>query len=304
MTRRTAAGLLAAVTAVVGAAACGSSANSKAVDATATAPAVSTTTAPARNAVTITATDYKFAVSGPVHPGMVDVVLDNRGSAYHMVEMAPLKDGVTSAQIGDAASKGEDALFGLVAGDPGNVAVTGLPATIAPGRKAEAMVHFARAAKYLMMCFVPGPQGQPHVALGMLGTLDVSGTTAGNPPAVDGTITLTDSAIEMPDAAGSGTGWYAVRNSGTAPHAISIAALPSGTTLDAEYQWFGEHFAQNQPLRGAPGDLVTGLNVVTPGETAYLRLDLPSGHYGYVSTEGDPPADDYSKGLKGEFDVR
>jgi hypothetical protein len=33
-------------------------------------------------------------------------------------------------------------------------------------------------------------------------------------------------------------------------------------------------------------------------------VSLAAGHYGYVSTEGDSPNDDYAKGLKGEFDVK
>jgi hypothetical protein len=36
---------------------------------------------------------------------------------------------------------------------------------------------------------------------------------------------------------------------------------------------------------------------------AYLEWSLPAGNYGYVSTDGDAPNDDYAKGLKGGFTI-
>jgi hypothetical protein len=292
-----------AVAMAIGIAACGDDADTATTGTKPPEATATTATAAAKNSVTITATDYAFATSGPVHPGMVDVVFDNQGGAYHMVEMAKLKDGVTKTQVDEAMSKGEDALMELLAGNPDEASVSGLPAIIAPGARAESVAEIADAGTYVMLCFVPGPDGAPHAAMGMVDTLEVTGDEAGSAPKTDGTITLTDTGIELPDAAKSGKGWFAVENTGTAPHTISFTTLPKGTTVDDEYQWVGEHFAQGQPLVGAPGDLVTGVNVVPPGETVYLHLDLSPGHYGFVSTEGEPPNDDFSHGLKGEFDV-
>jgi uncharacterized cupredoxin-like copper-binding protein len=310
MRRRTSTAAIAVtLAAVIGLAACGGDDDDSATAST-TAPDAPTTTAsdataPTDNQVVITATDYAFNVSGPVHTGPVDVVLDNVGKAYHMVESVPLKDGVTADDLAAAAKKGEDAMLALAAGDPENDAVYGLPGMIAPGAKVETVTTIPKAGTYGLLCFVPGPDGQPHVMLGMTAILEVTdaGATTSTVPDTDATITLSDTGIDMPDAASTGSGWFAVKNEGTAPHTISIAQLPGDTTLDADYQWFGEHFAKNEPLEGAPGDLIGGLNNVPPGETAYVHLDLPAGHYGYISTEGEPPNDDYSKGLKGEFDV-
>ena len=43
---------------------------------------------------------------------------------------------------------------------------------------------------------------------------------------------------------------------------------------------------------------------MAPGQIAFLEWNLPAGHYGYVSGDGDAPNDDYAKGLKGEFDIK
>jgi plastocyanin len=273
--------------------------------ATVARPASPTASAAASsNALTVTASDYAFKVSGPVHPGSIDITFDNTGKAYHMLEMAPLKDGVTEAQLQQAASEGdEEALDALFAGDPEQTGISGLPGLLGPGAETQTLTTISEPGRYALLCFVPGPEGAPHVAMGMVGTLDVTGQAVQETPDTDGTITLTDSGIDFPAAAKSGQGWFAVKNTGTAPHTISIASLPNSATLDSVYQWIGGHFAQSQPLEGGPGDLAAGVNVVPPGGTAYLSLDLQAGHYGYVSTEGDSPNDDYSHGLKGEFDV-
>jgi hypothetical protein len=51
--------------------------------------------------------------------------------------------------------------------------------------------------------------------------------------------------------------------------------------------------------------VVGSLGDLKPAATAYLTWkDLPAGRYGYVSTSGDdPPNDDDSKGLHGEFNI-
>ena len=53
-----------------------------------------------------------------------------------------------------------------------------------------------------------------------------------------------------------------------------------------------------------PGTIVGGISSVNPGGVAYLQQTLAPGHYGYVSTQGNSPDDDYSHGMHGEFDVR
>jgi hypothetical protein len=36
---------------------------------------------------------------------------------------------------------------------------------------------------------------------------------------------------------------------------------------------------------------------------AYVEWSLPAGSYGYLSTDGEAPNDDYSKGLHGTFTI-
>ena len=153
-----------------------------------------------------------------------------------------------------------------------------------------------------MVCFLPGPDGMPHVAMGMGGQFTVSGTGSDRAPTSQGTVQLTDHGVDLP--AGFGHGTYAVTNTGTTPHSFSLARLAG--SLDAYYSYIGGQFAQNKPIDGGPGTLVGGVTALLPGSTVWLHVDLPAGHYGYVSTiQGQDPSDsDYARGLHGEFTIR
>ena len=154
---------------------------------------------------------------------------------------------------------------------------------------------------YGVLCFLPGPGGMPHVAMGMAAQFTVRGQTSDRTPKTQGTVTLADDGITVPDGFGSGT--YAVTNTGTTPHSFSVARLDG--TLDQLFAYIGGQFAQNKPIDGGPGSLVAGVATLNPGQTAYLVIDLPAGRYGYVSTvQGQDPSDtDYARGLHGEFTI-
>lgn len=77
----------------------------------------------------------------------------------------------------------------------------------------------------MVTCFLPGKNGKPHVAMGMIGefTVDASGSAAAAPTS-DGTVTLADDGITLP-AGCSGDGTFEIANKGTKPHDFSIAKL-------------------------------------------------------------------------------
>ena len=80
--------------------------------------------------------------------------------------------------------------------------------------------------------------------------------------------------------------------------------LETGKTTDDVYTYYTAFFNGDTPSGTAPGQLVGGISDLAPGGISYLQWNLKPGHYGYVSTDGDAPNDDYSKGMKGEFDVK
>lgn len=140
----------------------------------------------------------------------------------------------------------------------------------------------------------------PHWKMGMVGELDVAGTPATEKPKSDGTITIDDKGIAMPDGF-SGTGTFLVTNSGTTQHSISFARLDPGTTLATYAGSVGQAEGAGKSIDVKGGVLVGGVDALNAGQSAYVTLDLRTGHYGYISTtDAQGPA---LPPQHGEFDV-
>ncbi len=157
-----------------------------------------------------------------------------------------------------------------------------------------------------MACFVPAPDGSPHAAHGMYKVFSVSGKSSLTPP-TDGVadVSLSDSTITVPPGNAPKSLTAKVTNSGTAVHSFQLVKIADGKTLDDVKTYYDTFFNTGKaPEGGAPGELVGGVAEVAPnGGIGYVQWTLPAGNYGYVSTDGDSPNDDYAKGLHGTFTI-
>jgi uncharacterized cupredoxin-like copper-binding protein len=305
MTARRIVAPLALASVLVGATACGGSNDSgtdkAAAGSSSSSSASSSASAGASNTLTITTTGMSYKISGRPHPGNIDITFDNTDEMAHEAQIVRLADGKTVDNLlSDMNSGGEQAAAGDLAGDPESMAF-GTPALLYGGQKTEVVSDKIDAGNYAVVCFLPGPDGKPHLANGMAAGFTVSGDAMDNAPHSDGTVGVADDGITLPKGFGSGT--YEVTNTGTAPHSFSVAKLDG--SLDDLFNYVGGQFAQNKPIDGGPGSLVSGVATLKPGQSAWLVVDLPAGHYGYVSTvQGNDPSDtDYARGLHGEFTV-
>lgn len=254
------------------------------------------------NTISVTAYDkpaMHYTVSGRPQAGLVTITFKNAGDDAHEMTLAALKPGVTLAKFKAALRKpnGEKAANALLL-DP-HSEVTG-PQIVGPGLSETATVRLA-AAHYIVICFLPGEDGMPHALMGMVGELTVgSGTSTPVPPHTDGTVTLTDNKINLPDGFNRG-GSFAVTNTGTKAHDFSLAKL-NKAPLPAYFQCVAGSFGKGTPIDRCPGTLAGGITSIPPGHTAYLKIaPLPAGSYGYVSTEGNGA--DFKAGLNGTFSV-
>lgn len=255
----------------------------------------------AANKLTITTAGMSYVVKGKPSPGRIDITFDNPDDVAHEAQIVRLKDGKTIQDVlTDMKTGGEEAAGADLAGNPDEMAY-GTPALLYGGQKTEVISDTMEPGTYGVVCFLPGPDGKPHIAMGMAAQFTVAGRPADRTPKSDGTVQLADDHITVPSGFGSGT--YAVTNTGTTPHSFSVAQLDG--SLDEMFGYVGGQFAQNKPIDGGPGALVGGVATLKPGQTAYLVIDLPAGHYGYVSTvQGQDPSDtDYARGLHGELTI-
>lgn len=292
--RRRAAVLLLAASVVALAAGCGSS---KA--ASGSTPSTTAASRAATNAVQVQALDYSYKITGSPHAGLIEFTFVNHGKYAHEMGVTKLKSGVTLAQVTAALAgpDGEDAATALLDNPDAEYPV---PAIVGPGLSVE-VTSTLGAGHYAVTCFLPGPDGMPHVAMGMIGEFTVDATPSALPsPPTDGTVTLTDTGIALPANFATG-GTFAVRNAGTAQHDFSVARLRAPGTLAAYFQCVSGSFEKSTPIDDCAGTLAGGVGGLAPGATAYVTMHLAAGPYGYVSTAGD--GKDFTAGLHGELTV-
>lgn len=247
--------------------------------------------------MTIEAAEWSYTISGSPHAGLVEIHYSNVGEVAHEVGLVRVKDGVTLDQVKQALQQGEAQARALQA-DP-DVEIT--TAGIAGPHVNEHVVVPLRAGHYIVTSFLPGPSGKTQVEMGMMGeftVLDPAGE-APVPPATNGTVELSDSAITLPPQFSAG-GTFGVTNVGTQPHDFSVAQL-SGAPLPEYFQCIGQSYGAGTPLDDCPGTLQGGVTTLQPGETAYVTMVFGPGEYGYVSTQGSGA--DFQAGLNGTFTV-
>jgi hypothetical protein len=234
------------------------------------------------NGLTVKASEYVYKLSGSPKSGWTQITFDNVGTEYHMMAVQPLKKGVTKQQLKAAIVANDDKAFAKIAGK-GQVA--GVPQFLSPGQKTAVVTKLA-AGHYGILCFIPAPDGSPHVAHGMFTVFDVSSAKSGMKPPKDGVVdvTLTDQAVTLPSSGLPAHGWAKVDNTSSVSRDLTLARFATGATFDQANTYFNTFFESGKPPAGdAPATIAAGVSGVPSGGLAYLELDLDKGNWAAVS---------------------
>lgn len=255
LTRLIAAGAIAAV--ALGA--CGSGSET---------PAASASGQEARaNQLDITMNDYSFTADGEARPGPLTLNYSNEGSEIHHAILGKLDQGKDLADVQAFLNKGFDgeppAWF---ADDPIDMEL------VSPGQT-SGVVFDAQEGTYVLLCFMPTPEGEPHVGHGMVQTFEVSGSGETTQPVADADISLSESAVESSELA-AGPSVVDVTNDGKAPAQFFVTAIEPGAELKDIDTWFEK--GQKGP---APAQFFGGTNEIQPGSTSTFVLSLEPGTY-------------------------
>ncbi len=115
--------------------------------------------------IIIKAHDYSFEGPTQIEAGPVSITLENEGQEPHHVQLVRLNDGVSPEQFQTALRQGAEATLPLMtwAGGPG---------VVDSGNSQEVAMELS-AGTYMLLCFVPVPDGIPHLAKGMVASLEV-----------------------------------------------------------------------------------------------------------------------------------
>jgi hypothetical protein len=223
--------------------------------------------APAATVVTINASDYAFAGPDTIVAGLTTFRMLNAGPEPHQavvagsstktfteLEAALMQEAIPEWMVFPAAP-------GVVGAGDSSI-VTG---TVAPGN-------------YLIVCFIPSPDGKPHIAKGMFRRLVVvpapPSTAAAPELKADLTVTLSDYAFALSAPLTAGTHTIRVENAGPQLHEVTLERLLPGKTLADWQAWAAGG------MRGAPPvEPAGGLVGPDKGKAGWLTVTLEPGNY-------------------------
>ncbi len=230
--------------------------------------------------VNFDAAEYSYTLPDMLAAGQVTLVMRNVGKETHHAQLLKLNTGVTLEQFTAALQQGEGPALALVS-------LTGGTGALDPGPNSEEVTLDLQPGMYVVVCFIAGPDGIPHVAKGMLKPLQVIAAAPGaasTQPNAPVTITLRDFAFDTPaDSLPSGRNTWRITNAGPQPHEIQVARLNAGGTTNDILSFFAS------PPSGPPlFRTVGGFQGIDANGGGWLTLDLPAGDYGFYCAIPDP----------------
>ena len=212
----------------------------------------------APSTVTVTTTDYSFDAPAELPAGLTTFRLVNRGPSIHHIQLVKFGEGKTL----------DDFMAALKAGGPPPEWATmeGGPNPSELGDTSSTTVTL-EPGNYAMICFVPGPDGVPHLAKGMVRPLAVTtvGGAAGAEPEADVVMKLLDYDFELSAPLTAGRHTIRIENAGPQEHELVIVKLESGKEPMDFAKW-GE-----KQVGKAPGTLHGGVSGIMPGDKGSSR---------------------------------
>jgi hypothetical protein len=226
------------------------------------------------NVVTITATDYAFSVPDTIPAGLTTLRLVNRGKELHHASLVRLKDGKTIADF----QSGLQAAMQSHAPPPPWISFVGGPNALTPGDTGTA-TQTLEPGSYVFVCWIPSPDGTPHIMKGMMHAMVVRAGPAAAPAATEFaagfSMKLTDYDFVLSAPLTAGTHTIRVENTGLQPHEIVITALPPGKGLQDFIAW--EKGGEKGPI--PTGKWLGGVVALDAGGHAHFTATFTPGNY-------------------------
>ena len=249
---------------------------------------------PGPNVVTIVATDYAFGMPDTLPPGLTTFRLANAGAEPHHSVLIKLAEGKTMADFAAAAE---------TTPTPDWMSFPGSPGAVMPNDTSNTTTML-EPGQYVLVCFIPAPDGMPHVAKGMVRPIVVAGAApavAAAEPHADVTVTLSDYTFTFSTPLTAGPHILRVENAGPQLHEITFERLADGKTLKDLVAW--ETGGQKGPPPSMP---IGGAIGPDKGAHAFMAINLTPGKYlvaCYVPDEKDQKSH-IAHGMVQEIEIR
>jgi uncharacterized cupredoxin-like copper-binding protein len=245
--------------------------------------------------VVIKASDYSYDNPAEIQAGPTYIKMENVGEEIHHVQLLRLNDGVTLEQFQAALQQGEDAALPLVT-------LHGGVGLLSKGGSGRVMMDLPEG-QYVLACFIPSPDGIPHLAKGMLTPMKVVASDSAESvqvPEAAEKVVLKDFNFNLPENIKSGKQTWEISNEGPQPHEIIFLKLGDNMTM-ADVQAYFENMEGPPPF-----EFMGGMQGLSAGESGILELDLSSGSYIITCDIPDPASGQAHSelGMVMQFDVQ
>ena len=261
----------------------------------ASTPAATAITAQSPRIVTVRATDYKFDAPASIPAGTISFRLENVGKEVHHLWLVQLKSGKTFEDFVKAMESSGAPRMPEWAVDVGG------PNEASPGVSAYATITL-EPGRYAMVCYVPSPDGRPHVMKGMVSALTVvsAGAVAANEPKAEVTLRMTDYAFALSKPIEAGPRVIRVENAAPQSHEVVIGRLLPKKTLRQALEWLN-----NGQKGAAPVVAIGGASGLAQGRHQIITATFEPGRYVFLcfipdAKDGKPHTD---HGMALEFTV-
>ncbi len=232
--------------------------------------------------VPVTAADFSFSLPETIAGGLVRLQLTNFGQDSHHLQVVKLNQGVSQQQFQETLQEtlqafpqeGEAALSRIFQ----IIAFAGGPSGIGPGGQSEAVVDL-QAGDYVLLCFIAGADGIPHLAKGMVQPLTVTAPPSDRPaePEALGTVGLNDFTFSgVPTTLPEGRTTLKVTNQGQEPHEMTVLRL-EGINAQQALEILTAPPGGEAPSGPPPFKDAGGFQAIMPGQSGWATLDLQAG---------------------------
>ncbi|HVL89818.1 MAG TPA: hypothetical protein VM841_06235 [Actinomycetota bacterium] len=238
----------------------------------------------ASNAVNVKAHEYAFDVSGKPTTGSLSIEFANTGKELHHGIIGKLDEGKTLDDVNAFLKAGGQEPPEWFDDSPTDVNL------LSPGEKATITFEAKSAGTYVLLCFMPTPTGEPHVAKGMINTFEVAEGGDTKAPKAAATIEMTEYTFSTPSVK-AGDVSLEFKNAGKERHEFIVVQFAEGKKPADVDAWF------EGGLKGdAPATFYGGTHEIAPGESAFFTANLKAGTYtlvcGVETEDGKNHADD------------
>lgn len=219
--------------------------------------------------VNVKAYDYRFEAPTSIRAGTTTFRMQNLGKEPHHLWIVRLTEGKTPADFKKAMEA-----WGSALKMPKWAIDVGGPNSAGANETAEGTMTL-EPGKYMLVCWVPSPDGMLHVMKGMVKDLTVTGpTVAAAEPKADVTMVMDDYSFELSNPIKAGRRTIRFENRAEQAHEAVIARMLPEKTMAQAVTWLNA--GQAGP---APMELLGGASGLAKGRHMFITADFQPGRY-------------------------